>query len=90
VGFEYDPHNKLRHTTHWFETDERAEWPLSSNAQEEATPMPGEPFDYEAVPERFYFNVETIGALQPREVVSRVSVEFECPFERPPDSPSRV
>jgi hypothetical protein len=21
VGYEYDPHNKLRHTTYWFETD---------------------------------------------------------------------
>ena len=21
VGYEYDPHNKLRHTTYWFEKD---------------------------------------------------------------------
>lgn len=21
VGYEYDPHNKLRHTTYWYETD---------------------------------------------------------------------
>ncbi|KAF8313106.1 insert subdomain of RNA polymerase alpha subunit [Clavulina sp. PMI_390] len=72
VGFEYDPHNKLRHTTHWFETDERAEWPLSHNAQEEVAPAPGDVFDYTAVPERFYFDVETIGALTPKEVVTKV------------------
>lgn len=34
VGFEYDPHNKLRHTDLWFEvgTDPVDEWPLSKNA----------------------------------------------------------
>lgn len=73
MGFEYDPHNKLRHTSFWYETDEKGEWPLSHNAKEELPPAPGEAFDYTAVPERFYFDVETIGALPPREVVQRVS-----------------
>lgn len=73
IGFEYDPHNKLRHTTHWFETDERAEWPLSHNAKEEVAPAPGDVFNYSAQPDRFYFDVETIGSLTPREVVQRVS-----------------
>ena len=26
VGFEYDPHNKLRHTDLWFEEDATKEW----------------------------------------------------------------
>jgi len=26
VGFEYDPHNKLRHIDHWYETDPKKEW----------------------------------------------------------------
>lgn len=26
VGFEYDPHNKLRHTELWFEVDAQKEW----------------------------------------------------------------
>lgn len=73
MGFEYDPHNKLRHTTHWYETDEHAEWPVSNNAKEELAPAPGDVFDYAAEPERFYFDVETIGALTPREVVQKVN-----------------
>lgn len=34
VGFEYDPHNVLRHTDLWFEvgTDPVDEWPASKNA----------------------------------------------------------
>ncbi|KAF1991440.1 insert subdomain of RNA polymerase alpha subunit, partial [Aulographum hederae CBS 113979] len=26
VGFEYDPHNKLRHLDYWYEEDPKAEW----------------------------------------------------------------
>ena len=35
VGFEYDPHNKLRHTDLWYEvgTDPVVEWPRSQNAE---------------------------------------------------------
>jgi DNA-directed RNA polymerase II subunit RPB3 len=73
VSFEYDPHNKLRHTTHWFETDERGEWPLSENAKEEDPPRDDAVFDYHATPRKFYFEVETDGSLGPQEVVMKVS-----------------
>jgi DNA-directed RNA polymerase II subunit RPB3 len=72
VSFEYDPHNKLRHTSHWFETDERAEWPLSENAKEEDPPRDDEVFDFNARPRKFYFEVETDGSLGPQEVVMKV------------------
>jgi DNA-directed RNA polymerase II subunit RPB3 len=26
VGFEYDPHNKLRHIDYWYEEDPAKEW----------------------------------------------------------------
>ncbi|KAJ1654011.1 RNA polymerase II subunit 3 [Dispira simplex] len=68
VGFEYDPHNRLRHTQYWVEQDEKVEWPLSHNAPEEPEPKPGEPFDFKAEPNRFYFRVETVGSLRPEEV----------------------
>ncbi|KAJ3325539.1 45 kDa subunit of RNA polymerase II [Gonapodya sp. JEL0774] len=69
VSFEYDPHNKLRHTTYWYEDSPEAEWPLSANAQFEPAPTPGAPFDYKAQPSTFYFEVETTGALEPADVV---------------------
>ncbi|WRT68207.1 uncharacterized protein IL334_005182 [Kwoniella shivajii] len=71
VAFEYDPHNKLRHTTHWFETDERGEWPLSSNAVFEAPPDPSEPFDYTAVPSTFYYTAEAVNSIPVRSVVEQ-------------------
>ncbi|EIM82696.1 insert subdomain of RNA polymerase alpha subunit [Stereum hirsutum FP-91666 SS1] len=71
VSFEYDPHNKLRHTSYWFEGDARSEWPLSENAKEEEPPRDDEPFDYNAKPNKFYFEVETDGSLGPQEVVMK-------------------
>jgi DNA-directed RNA polymerase II subunit RPB3 len=72
VSFEYDPYNKLRHTKYWFETDERGEWPTSDNGKEEEPPRDDEPFDFNAKPNKFYFEVETDGSLGPQEVVMKV------------------
>jgi DNA-directed RNA polymerase II subunit RPB3 len=74
VSFEYDPYNKLRHTTHWYETDERGEWPLGENAKEEDPPRDDEAFDFNAKPNKFYMEVETDGSLGPQEVVMNVSL----------------
>ncbi|KAL7281196.1 hypothetical protein ACG7TL_004504 [Trametes sanguinea] len=77
VGFEYDPHNKLRHTSYWYEYDARAEWPLSENAKEEEPPRDDLPFDYNAKPEKFYMDVETDGSLGPQEVVMKGLQELQ-------------
>ena len=69
VGFEYDPHNKLRHTTYWYEDDIKKEWPASQSAPLEDQGNPDE-YNPLAVPEAFYFNVETTGAMPPSDVVS--------------------
>ncbi|KAJ3058148.1 45 kDa subunit of RNA polymerase II, partial [Quaeritorhiza haematococci] len=69
VAFEYDPHNKLRHSSFWVEEDVGKEWPVSANAQEEPEGDEGDGFDCKAKPEKFYFNVEGTGALEPKEVV---------------------
>ncbi|KAK4242111.1 DNA-directed RNA polymerase [Achaetomium macrosporum] len=70
IGFEYDPHNKLHHLDLWYEQDPKAEWPPSEYAEWEEPPQEGEPFDYDAVPNRFYFNVESAGSLPPDVIVS--------------------
>lgn len=72
MSFEYDPHNKLRHTSYWYESDAKAEWPLSENAKEEEPPREDEPFDYMAKPNKFYMEVETDGSMGPQEVVMKV------------------
>ncbi|KAF9268887.1 insert subdomain of RNA polymerase alpha subunit [Marasmius fiardii PR-910] len=77
VAFEYDPHNKLRHTSHWFEVDERAEWPVGENGKEEEPPRDDEPFDFNAKPNKFYFDVETDGSLGPQEVVMKGLAELQ-------------
>ncbi|KAI9015060.1 DNA-directed RNA polymerase [Gaertneriomyces semiglobifer] len=69
IAFEYDPHNKLRHTTYWHEEDIKSEWPRSIYADEESESKPGQAFDYKAKPEKFYFTVESTGALEPAEIV---------------------
>jgi DNA-directed RNA polymerase II subunit RPB3 len=69
VAFEYDPYNKLRHTTLWYEESASEEWPLSKNADWEDAPLPNEPFDYAAEPRRFYFEVEAVGQIPPNEII---------------------
>ncbi|ORY80792.1 DNA-directed RNA polymerase [Protomyces lactucae-debilis] len=71
VGFEYDPHNKLRHTEYWFEEDAKKEWPRSKNADWEEAPLEGAPFDYTAEPDRFYFDLEAVGQIPPNEVMAQ-------------------
>jgi DNA-directed RNA polymerase II subunit RPB3 len=50
---------------------EKGEWPLSQNAAFEAESDPSQPFDYNAVPERFYFDVESVGSIPVRSVVEQ-------------------
>ncbi|KAI1388889.1 insert subdomain of RNA polymerase alpha subunit [Hypoxylon trugodes] len=64
IGFEYDPHNRLHHLDLWYEQDAASEWPKSKYAELEEPPAEGEPFDYDAEPNRFYFEVEGIGNIQ--------------------------
>ncbi|POR30930.1 DNA-directed RNA polymerase II subunit RPB3 [Tolypocladium paradoxum] len=70
VGFEYDPHNKLHHLDMWFEnnTDPNKEW-QSKYAEWEEPPQEGEPFNYDAAPDRFYFEVEASGTMEPDQIV---------------------
>ena len=69
VAFEYDPHNKLRHTTYWTETDARAEWPVGENGEDEPEPATDDVFDPKAKPSKFYFKVEGTGAMDPKDIV---------------------
>ncbi|KAJ1835562.1 RNA polymerase II subunit 3 [Coemansia sp. RSA 2711] len=73
VGFEYDPHNNLRHLNYWYEKSIKDEWPLSKNAEEETENDPDAPFNYRAEPTTFYFNVETVGSLEPQAVVVKAT-----------------
>ncbi|WPH04111.1 DNA-directed RNA polymerase II subunit RPB3-like protein [Acrodontium crateriforme] len=70
IGFEYDPHNKLRHTTLWSEGDDSAaEWPESRNKDWSRPPVEGEPFDYTAEPRKFFINLEGTGVMPPDQIL---------------------
>ncbi|KAK2627542.1 hypothetical protein QTJ16_003508 [Diplocarpon rosae] len=71
VAFEYDPNNKLRHTDLWYEADPATEWPKSKYADWEEPQQEGEPFDYDAVPTKFYFEVESAGNLEPDAIIQQ-------------------
>ncbi|RYP76081.1 hypothetical protein DL771_001905 [Monosporascus sp. 5C6A] len=77
VGFEYDPHNKLHHLDLWYENDPEAEWPKSEYAAWEDPPAEGEPFDYDAVPSRFYFQVESAGNIEPDGIIQEGIKELQ-------------
>ncbi|KAK3675087.1 RNA polymerase II subunit 3 [Recurvomyces mirabilis] len=69
IGFEYDPHNKLRHTTLWYEGDDaKAEWPESKNRDWEEPEQEGQRFDYNAEPDQFFINLEGTGVMHPDQV----------------------
>jgi len=71
VAFEYDPYNKLRHTTYWYEVNQKEEWPMSDNAKEEEPPRDDEVFDFNAKANKFYMEIETDGSMGPQEVVMK-------------------
>ncbi|KAK1143481.1 RNA polymerase II subunit 3 [Aspergillus melleus] len=71
IGFEYDPHNNLRHVDYWYEEDPAKEWPISANAAWEHAAPPDQPFDYDAEPNNFYFDVESIGNLEPDMIIQQ-------------------
>lgn len=51
--------------------------PLSANAEWEAPRQPDMPFDYDAQPSTFYFDVEGIGNLEPDAVVQQSIVVLQ-------------
>lgn len=73
VGFEYDPLNKLRHLDYWYEADPVEEWkpPMNmKNAEWESEETAADArFDPDAVPSAFFFDVESVGLLEPDEIV---------------------
>jgi DNA-directed RNA polymerase II subunit RPB3 len=70
IGFEYDPWNKLHHTTYWYETDAKAEWPRpEKNGGWEEEPQEGEPFNYMAEPSAFYIELEGTGVMPPDQIL---------------------
>ncbi|EAS34080.3 RNA polymerase II subunit 3 [Coccidioides immitis RS] len=71
VGFEYDPHNNLKHVDYWYEEDPIKEWPISANAEWENPVPPDMPFDYDATPSTFYLDVESVGSLEPDAIVQQ-------------------
>ncbi|KAF2752880.1 RNA polymerase II subunit 3 [Pseudovirgaria hyperparasitica] len=72
IGFEYDPYNRLRHVSYWYEEDAMKEWPINErNAAFEEPVAENDSFDFNKQPTRFYFNVETVGSLEPDVVMQQ-------------------
>eukprot|EP00842_Homolaphlyctis_polyrhiza_P003093 jgi/Hompol1/3785/HPOL_006746-RA len=80
VAFEYDPHNRLRHTTYWVEDDVKSEWPVSSNGLLEPEVQDNEPFDYNAKPETFYITVEASGSISAPTIVTTALKILQAKF----------
>ena len=66
VGFEYDPDNELRHTTYEFPAD----WPKSEHSElQDNETQHQKPYNPDAKCDKFYYNVESTGALPPDQIV---------------------
>jgi len=64
VSFEYDPDNEMRHTLF----PKPDEWPKSEHSLLDDDHWES-PYNWEAKPNKFFFNVESAGALKPENIV---------------------
>lgn len=64
VGLEYDPDNIMRHTFYPIPH----EWPKSENSELPDDEYEG-PHDWNKIPSKFFFTVETVGGIKPEHIV---------------------
>ncbi|KAI3379803.1 hypothetical protein SNEBB_005404 [Seison nebaliae] len=72
VEFEYDPDNELRHTT--FEKPE--DWPASKYSSKLSQYLEEAPYNPFKKPNKFFFTVESTGALLPGSILKKIAYYF--------------